>query len=232
MNIKRRQDSIKFGRFAWTCMVCVNSLKRYRVRASTKGEKPMRLLKRKSNRLMILALVSAAFIPNLMSIVGCSGAAARVDIPKSVDELPPVDHMALEKSRKADIVIERGDTIELTYMAAIDTYKTLGPVTFLGVEPETRMLGLLSESGEKLAILSDAIQNIARIMDSGLSLLLLNPKQSPMQEPESSRRTPKQPSNKIENEPRSCYGERDLLKNQSRGGEASENGREEFTCRS
>jgi hypothetical protein len=131
----------------------------------------MRLLKRKSNRLMILALVSAAFIPNLMSIVGCSGAAARVDIPKSVDELPPVDHMALEKSRKADIVIERGDTIELTYMAAIDTYKTLGPVTFLGVEPETRMLGLLSESGEKLAILSDAIQNIARIMDSGLSLV-------------------------------------------------------------
>ncbi|MCP4600687.1 MAG: hypothetical protein GY847_09175 [Proteobacteria bacterium] len=122
----------------------------------------------------VLAILCIGLLFNSLSISGCANTPTRTEIPKSIGELPPVDHMLLARRRR-EIRIERGDMLEITYAAAKDRSEEIGPVTFLGVDPETSMLGLLSVSGQMLAIESSVITSITRIIENSPASAILWP---------------------------------------------------------
>lgn len=136
----------------------------------------MRLLRKRSGRLLILALLSATALGlhasgtlpmdflNPLSYSGCAEIPARAEIPQSIGELPPIDHMILTKtSGRKKILFKRGDVIEITYEISKDETEELETLTFMGLDPNSRALGLLTEFGQVIAIEHNAVTSVTRV---------------------------------------------------------------------
>jgi hypothetical protein len=141
----------------------------------------VKLLQKRSDRLLLLALASGiAFLLHASGILtmdvlqplspsGCAAKATRATIPAHIGELPPVDHMGLAKHTRSGTDmrrVERGEVLEITYTLENEESGWVGPVTFLGVDPETRTLGVLTESGDKQAIPARDIKEITRVIEN------------------------------------------------------------------